>query len=160
MDQTALQESTDVRQNRKNPFRVPSRTEIYVQSLFAGLCVALFSTAVEEFVEEAHVHASAISLLDQVVAGVVAAACVFALRYNSRKRRLLDRQRFELIAASTQQIRDALQLITDTAVPGSQQQKVVIYAVDHIEWVLQEVLPSVHQEPKEVQARMKDYEPE
>jgi tRNA threonylcarbamoyladenosine modification (KEOPS) complex Cgi121 subunit len=71
---------------------------------------------------------------------------------------MLDRQRFELIAASTQQIRDALQLITDTAVPGSEQQRIVIYAVDHIEWVLQEVLPTVHQEPEEVRARIKAQE--
>lgn len=157
MVQTALQ-TADTQQSAKKPLHVPSKTQIYLQSLLAGVCVALFSYAVEELVGEAHFQASKLSALDQVVAGLVAAVCIFALRYNSRKRRLLDRQRFELIAASTQQIRDALQLITDTAVPGSQQQRVIIYAVDHIEWVLQEVLPTVHQDPKEVRARIKDYE--
>jgi tRNA threonylcarbamoyladenosine modification (KEOPS) complex Cgi121 subunit len=156
--ETAQQESTNVRQNANSAFPVSSKAQIYVQSLLAGLCVALFSSAVEELVGEAHVHVSWISAADQVVAGIVAAACVFAIRRNSRKRRMLDRQRFELIAASTQQIRDALQLITDTAVPGSEQQRIVIYAVDHIEWVLQEVLPTVHQEPEEVRARIKAQE--
>lgn len=158
MDQPALQERTVLPLTKQKPLRVPSKAQIYLQSIVAGLCVALLSSIVEELVGEAHVHVSALSILDQAVAGLIAAACVFALRYNSRKRRLLDRQRYELIAASTQQIRDALQLITDTAVPGSQQQQVVIYAVDHIEWVLQEVLPTVHQDPKEVRARIKQYE--
>lgn len=158
MNRSALDDEITIQEKKSKPFRVPSKVEIWAQSVLAGLCVALFSSVVEELVGEAHVHASRISTLDQLTAGLVAAVCVYILRYHSRKRRLLDRQRFELIAASTQQIRDALQLITDTAIPGSQQQQVVLYAVDHIEWVLQEVLPTVHQDPKEVRARLKEYE--
>lgn len=158
MDQIASEEATSVRQPQHKFLRVPSKAEIYLQSGLAGLFVALLSLLVEELMGEPHVHLSLVNAADQLVAGVITAGCIFALRYNSRKRRILDRQRFELIAASTQQIRDALQLITDTAAPGTQHQQIVIYAVDHIEWVLQEVLPTVHQDPKEVRARMKQYE--
>lgn len=137
------------------PANIPSRTAVALSATAAGIGVGLLSLLVEHWLEHPHPVTWA-SLSDQLVAAVTASVCVWVLRINSRKRRLLDRQRFELIHESTQQIRQALQLITDTAEPGSKQQHVVIYAVDHIEWVLQEVLPTLHQDPKEVQARLKE----
>jgi hypothetical protein len=138
----------------QKPASIPSKLAVVVSALLAGLAVGLVSMLVEYYLEHPHPLTGA-GLSDQFVAALTTAICVWVLRNNSRKRRLLDRQRFELIHESTQQIRQALQLITDTAEPGSTQQHVVIYAVDHIEWVLQEVLPTLHQDPKEVQARLK-----
>jgi hypothetical protein len=134
---------------------VPSVTAIVLSTAAAFFGVGALSFAVERWLEGARDSVFR-SMGDQFIAALVAATCVFVLRNNSRKRRFLDRQRFELIGASTQQIRQALQLITDSARPGTQEQHVISYAVDHIEWVLQEVLPTVHQEPSEVRARMKD----
>lgn len=135
--------------------RIPSKVAVCLSAAAAAIVVGLFSLLVEQWIEHRNPF-TLISLSDQVVAAISAGICVWFLRNNSRKRRLMDRQRFELIGESTQQIRQALQLITDSAEPGSPQQHVIIYAVDHIEWVLQEVLPTLHQEPKEVQARLKD----
>ncbi len=138
----------------KSP-RIPSKAAVLLSAVAAAIVVGILSLLAEQWMEHTNPF-TLVSLSDQVVAAVSAGICVWILRNNSRKRRLMDRQRFELIGESTQQIRQALQLITDSAEPGSRQQQVVIYAVDHIEWVLQEVLPTLHQEPKEVQARLKE----
>jgi hypothetical protein len=138
------------------PPRIPSKASIFVSAAAAGIGIGVLSLLVEHLVERPQQAITLLTLSDEFVAALTAGICVLVLRYNSRKRRLLDLQRFELIRESTQQIRQALQLITDSAEPGTRQQHVIIYAVDHIEWVLQEVLPTLHQEPKEVQARLKD----
>lgn len=135
--------------------RIPSKTAVLISAVAAGIAVGLLSLVVEQWLEHPN-PVTLVGLSDQLVAAITAGVCVWVVRNNSRKRRLLDRQRFELIRESTQQIRQALQLITDSAEPGSRQQHVIIYAIDHIEWVLQEVLPTLHQEPEEVQARLKE----
>lgn len=141
----------------KTKSRIPSKLSIFMTALAAALAVALVSFAVEQYVEPPRIPFHVVDLADQALGGLFAGGCVLALRLHSRRQHLLDRQRFELISESTKQIRDALQLITDSAIPGSQQQHVIIYAVDHIEWVLQEVLPAVHQDPKEVRDRVRQY---
>jgi hypothetical protein len=133
---------------------IPSKAAVVVSAIAAGIGVGVLSSLV--YLLEGREIFQLTSLSDQLIAALIAGICVFVLRHNSRKRRLLDLQRFELIHASTQQIRQALQLIADSAEPGTRQQHVIVYAVDHIEWVLQEVLPTLHQQPEEVRARLKD----
>jgi hypothetical protein len=143
---------------RRKQLPVASKTTISVVSLLSGLVIALLSLAVERWLESPKLAFQMIDLTDQAIAGIATSAGIYFVWDKSRRAQLLDRQRFELISASTQQIRGALQLITDSAEPGTPQQGVIIYAVDHIEWVLQEVLPAVHQDPKEVRERVKEYE--
>lgn len=150
-----MEQSPNLETKGTKPANIPSKAAVFASAVVAGIGVGILSLVAEHWLEHPH-PLTWISLSDQLVAAVTAAVCVWVLRNNSRRRRQLDRQRFELIHESTQQIRQALQLITDSAEPGSKQQHVMIYAIDHIEWVLQEVLPTLHQEPKEVQARLKD----
>jgi hypothetical protein len=133
---------------------VLSKRSIATVAIVAGIVVALLSFIAERALEVPKADFAWVDWADQLMAGVATAVCIYVVRNNVRRQELLNHQRFELISASTQQIRDALQLITDSAVPGTAQQRVVIYAVDHIEWVLEEVLPTVHQDPKEVQDRL------
>jgi hypothetical protein len=136
---------------------IASKLTIAIVSLEAGLGVGIISYAVERWLEVPPSRFLIADLADQAISGIATALAIYLIWIKGRRAQLLDRQRFELISASTQQIRDALQLITNSAVPGTPQQGIIIYAVDHIEWVLQEVLPAVHQKPKEVAERIKKY---
>lgn len=152
-----MDEENQATVRRKSP--VVKKTTITVVSLLAGLIVTLLSFAVERWLEMPKTGFLPIDLTDQIIAGIATSAAVYFVWQRERRAQLLDRHRFELINASTQQIRSALRLITDSAEPGTPQHSVVEYAVDHIEWVLQEVLPAVHQDPKEVRRRVKEYSP-
>jgi len=136
---------------------VTSKLTIITVSVLAGFGIAMISYGVERALGIPSTGFALTDMADQLIAGVATAACIYFVWQRSRRAQLLNLQRFELISTSTQQIRDALQLITDIAQPGTPQQGVIIYAVDHIEWILQEVLPAVHQDPKEVRERVKKY---
>jgi signal transduction histidine kinase len=141
--------STDRPENRvpgiEAPFRVPPTWESWAVALGASCAVFGITFAIQWFIYHDLLGQTEFHAVGVSVASVLTFIFIQRMMAASRRRRLETLRRFQIIAEMNHHIRNSLQAIlyqsfsVDDAAAARLKD-----AVDRIQWVLEEVLPAVH----------------
>ncbi len=125
--------------------RVPGTAEIWLLGCAAGCAVAVGTVVAQWFFYNYLLQTNGVRLVGPIVAGVLTLIFTQQMMEASRRRRLQTMHRFQIIAEMNHHIRNSLQMISYQSFSADAAAAERLKdAVDRIQWVLQEVLPGVH----------------
>jgi len=122
--------------------RKDSKTRLVALCVFVMVLVWVVGFGFDRLLARDGVTRSEILLTSNGLTGLVAGYLFYTLALNERMRREQMRERLRTIGEMNHHIRNALQVITSTAV-GKEDESVQLIrnSVERIEWTLREVLP-------------------
>jgi hypothetical protein len=127
------------------PFRVPARWKSWAIGLAAGSAVFLATFSTQWFIYNYLLGQDEFHWVGVSVASVLTFIFMQRMMARSRQRRLATLRRFQAIAETNHHIRNSLQTILYQSYSMDSEVAARLKdAVDRIEWVLEQVLPAVH----------------
>ncbi len=126
-------------------FRVPAPWESWLLASAAGCAVFVATFVVQWFVYSRFLGDHELHLVGVSVASLLTFIFVQRMMAYLRQRRLAIQRRFQIVAEMNHHIRNSLQTILYQSYTVDDQVATRLKdAVDRIEWVLEQVLPGMH----------------
>jgi uncharacterized membrane protein YciS (DUF1049 family) len=127
------------------PFRVPARWESWLLAFVAACAIFVVTFAAQWFVYNYLLGQTEIHFVGMVVASLLTFAFIQQMMSASRQGRLATRRRLQVVIEMNHHIRNSLQTILYQSYTLDEDVAVRLNdAVDRIQWVLDRVLPGLH----------------
>lgn len=133
-----------------------SKTEVWITSIAAGLLVTLFRIVFFHLI--AHKHHTVWFVISCAIIFFSVFGIVFYLRTGQSNARKGIAKRLKVLQVLNQEVRNALDIMANHLTAGTKEQYVVLKACDHIKWVIDEMMPNIAVDDKEVDELLKRIE--